>query len=115
MPASFHNEVIAAYHELLPQLSQVKAWTKKRRQALDARIEERLKDGKSADTIEYWREFFQKVGASDFLCGANDRGFTADLEWLLRPENFLKTIEGRYERRPVSSNGNGQDRRPYAG
>ena len=99
---------------MLPQLAQVKAWTKKRRQALDARIEERCKNDKPADTIGYWRDFFGKVLESDFLCGANDTGFTADLEWLLRPENFLKTIEGRYDRRPSGGNGNGQGHNPHA-
>ena len=42
--------------------------------------------------------FFEKVAASEFLCGRSV-DFTADLEWLLRPENFLKTIEGRYDKR----------------
>ena len=104
---SFHDAVIATYHEVLPGLPRIKQWTKKRRQALDARITERCKDGKPASEIAYWREFFEKVAASEFLCGRSV-DFTADLEWLLRPENFLKTIEGRYDKR----NGNGH--RPHA-
>ena len=59
-------------------------------------------------------EILREVLASDFLCGANDRGFTADLEWLLRPENFLKTIEGRYDRRASGGNGNGQGNHAHA-
>lgn len=110
VPASFHDDVIAAYHELLPNLPGVKAWTKKRRQLLDSRIEERCADGKPADQINYWREFFEKVAASDFLCGATG-DFAADLEWLIRPENFLRTIEGRYDKR---STGNGNGHRPHA-
>jgi hypothetical protein len=101
MPVSFHDDVIAAYHELLPMMPAVKRWSKKRRQALDARIKERCKDGKPADTIAYWRDFFGKVAASDFLCGSTQ--FIADLEWLLRPENFLKTIEGCYDNRPTGT------------
>ena len=81
--------------ELLPDLPGVKVWTKRRGQALDTRIRERCKDGKDATAIKYWRDFFELVAASDFLCGkATD--FRADLEWLLRPENFAKVIEGRY-------------------
>jgi uncharacterized protein YdaU (DUF1376 family) len=95
VPASFHQEVIAAYHELLPSLPRVKLWTEKRRRALDARIRERRKDGKPADTIAYWRSLFEQVAASDFLCGRST-DFRADLEWILRPENFAKCIEGRY-------------------
>lgn len=93
---SFHNEIIGAYHELLPSLSRVRGWSSKRKLALDARIRERCAEGKPADTIGYWRSFFEAVASRPFLCGENDRGWRADLEWLLRPENFLKVVEGRY-------------------
>lgn len=103
MPA-FHQEVIDTYHRMLPDLPRVKAWTKSRRQALDARIAERVADGKSADAIDYWAAFFEAVAASDFLAGrASD--FRADLEWLLRPQNFLKVIEGRYTNRDRANGG----------
>lgn len=97
--AAFHQEVIKAYHELLPDLPAVKVWSQKRRQALDARVRERCRDGKPADTIAYWRSLFEHVAASDFLCGRGRNDFRADLEWILRPENFTKVIEGRYNTR----------------
>jgi uncharacterized protein YdaU (DUF1376 family) len=100
----FHDQVIAAYHELLPDLRRVKTWRGRRPKALNARIRERLEDGKPADTVAYWRTLFEAVAASDFLCGriAPQDGrepFRADLEWLIRPENFAKVIEGRYDGR----------------
>jgi len=73
----------------------VKTWTEKRVRALNARVRERLMEGKAADGVDYWRAFFRNVAASDFLCGRT-KDFRADLEWLLRPENFAKVIEGRY-------------------
>ena len=97
--------MIAAYHEILPDLPRVKMWSKRRAQALGARIRERCKEGKQADTIGYWRSFFEQVAASPFLCGRST-DFRADLEWLIRPENFAKVIEGRYASLG-SSNGNG--------
>lgn len=99
----FHLEVIASYHDLCPGLPQVKIWTRERRKALDARIAERVANGKGADTTEYWRSFFNAVAASDFLCGRSS-DFRADLEWLLRPSNFAKVIEGKYDR-TKSTNG----------
>jgi hypothetical protein len=95
----FHDKIIAVYEDTLPNLPRVKVWNKKRAQALNARVRERLKEGKPADTVSYWREFFEQVRASDFLCGRKT-DFRADLEWLLRPENFAKVIEGRYAPRP---------------
>lgn len=91
----FHQEIIRAYHELCPDLPQVKLWTDGRRSSLEARIAERKASGKPADTIGYWRSLFQQVASSDFLCGRS-ADWRADLAWLLKPENFAKTIEGRY-------------------
>ena len=104
VPSSFHEEVIAVYHEILPELPRVKVWSTKRRQALDARIRERCKDGKPAQSIHYWREFFSHVAASDFLAGRKTE-FRADLEWLIRPENFAKVIEGKYVNRDRGNGG----------
>lgn len=92
---AFHREVIDAYRRILPGMPTVKAWTDKRQGALNARIAERVKDGKPANTVDYWASFFEHVAQSDFLCGRKG-DFRCDLEWLLRPENFLKVIEGRY-------------------
>jgi uncharacterized protein YdaU (DUF1376 family) len=94
-PTEQHQQIIDAYHELCPALPQVKVWTAKRRQSLDARIAERKAAGKPADVVDYWRDVFQQVAGSDFLCGRSV-DFRADLEWLIRPENFAKVIEGRY-------------------
>jgi hypothetical protein len=83
----------------------VKVWTKKRAGALAARIRERCRDGKPADSIGYWRKFFEQVAASDFLSGrAGD--WRADLEWLITSGNFTKVIEGKYENRNRSNGAN---------
>jgi Helix-turn-helix domain len=94
-PPAFHQEIIQAYHEFCPELPPVKSWTAGRRSSLNARIAERMASGRPADTIEYWRGLFQEVASSDWLCGrAGD--WKANLAWLLKPENFAKTIEGNY-------------------
>ena len=51
--------------------------------------------------LEWWAGFFRYVSESDFLCGrAPPRNgspvFMADLEWLIRPNNFQKINEGKY-------------------
>lgn len=95
-PTEFHQEVVAAYHELLPDLPQVRDWTDQRRRLLDDRIAERVKAGKNADQIGYWRAMFGQVQQSDFLRGRTDDWRCPGLEWMLEPENFLKVIEGAY-------------------
>jgi uncharacterized protein YdaU (DUF1376 family) len=95
----FHEQVIAAYHELLPEMPRVKVWSDKRRKSLNSRIRERLKENKDADGLDYWRRLFAQVAASDFLCARGGSDFCADLEWILQPKNFVKVIEGKYNRR----------------
>jgi uncharacterized protein YdaU (DUF1376 family) len=103
IPRSLHDQVISAYHEFLPDMPRVKVWSDKRRRMLDARIRERCRDGKPADSIDYWRTLFESVAASDFLCGRTKDPFTAcDLEWLLTAEKFTHVIEGKYANRQTN-------------
>lgn len=39
---------------------------------------------------------FQSVLDSPFLLGDNDRGWTADFDWIFKPANFTKILERRY-------------------
>jgi hypothetical protein len=96
--ADLHNAIIAAYHEVLPNLPAVKAWNDRRKRKLDARISDRMKEGKAAGTAAYWAGYFRKVAASDFLCGRGKTDWRCPgLEWLLEPKNFEKVIEGAYD------------------
>lgn len=38
-----------------------------------------------------------KVKASRFLCGANDKGWRADFDWIMNPKNYAKILEGNYD------------------
>jgi hypothetical protein len=54
----------------------------------------------AGDVLNWWAEFFQSVGKSRFLTGRvngkDGRAFVADLEWLIKPSNFAKIVEGKY-------------------
>jgi len=103
VPRTFHDQVIAAYHEVLPDMPAVKVWSDKRRRMLNARIRERCRDGKPADSIDYWRSIFEAVTTSDFLCGRTKDPFTNfSLEWLLIDEHFTHFIEGMYANRQTN-------------
>lgn len=53
------------------------------------------------------RKVIEDATKSDFLGGST--GFKADFEWIMRPENFLKILEGRYANK--KSYGNNQQGR----
>lgn len=101
-----HKSVISLYHEHLPTLRRIEVWNDTRAGYLRQRWREvasELPPDKRADqqaVLGWWRDFFQYVGKSRFLTGkTNDksgRAFTADLEWILRPSNFAKIVEGKY-------------------
>lgn len=90
-----HQQIIDLYHEILPTLRGVKIWTDKREKHLQARWREDPK----RQNLDWWRDYFRIVAASDFLMGQNDRGFTADLEWLVNQANMTKVLEGKYNAR----------------
>ena len=95
-----HSEIVAAYHELLPTLRRVREWTPDRQAFLRARWREKPE----RQSLDWWRGFFEYVAGCPLLMGevpGRDGGapFSADLEWLVRPTNFRKVIEGRYQRR----------------
>lgn len=90
-----HQEIIALYHQLLPSLSRVKEWTEERQKILRSRWREKSE----RQTLAWWGDFFRYVATCDFLMGKTKDTFACDLEWLIRPKNFVKVIEGRYENR----------------
>jgi hypothetical protein len=95
-----HEDIIAAYHDLLPMAPRIKSWTDQRRSNLRARWREDAK----RQSLDYWQRLFRHCAASEFLTGqlpANDdrEPFVVSLDWLVKPENFAKVIEGKYHRR----------------
>ena len=92
-----HQEIITLYHELLPVLPAVKVWNNGRAGLLRQRWRE---DSKRRD-LDWWKRYFRYVAESDFLTGkttpqVGKPPFVADLEWLLKPGNLAKVIEGKY-------------------
>ena len=55
-------------------------------------LKERLKEYGEDSVIEA----IDNVGKSSFLKGRNNRNWTIDFDWFVRPNNFPKVLEGRY-------------------
>ncbi|WP_211261954.1 hypothetical protein [Stenotrophomonas humi] len=96
-PACPHQRIVALYHEVLPELRQVRDWNETRRKLLQRRWAEEF----GRQNLDWWRGYFEYIRGSDFLMGKttgrDGRPFDCDLEWLVRPSNFAKVIEGKYE------------------
>ena len=108
LPGCDHKGVLNLYHTTLPNLPTIEIWNDTRAGYLRQRWREVAldlsKDGPvtHADVLAWWKTFFEHVGGSKFLTGrtqSKDKPpFLADLEWIIRPTNFAKIIEGKYHR-----------------
>jgi uncharacterized protein YdaU (DUF1376 family) len=106
LPECDHKNVIELYHQNLPTMRRVEVWNETRAGYLRQRWREvaaelaQEKAIESGDVLNWWAEFFQSVGKSRFLTGRvngkDGRAFVADLEWLIKPSNFAKIVEGKY-------------------
>lgn len=103
LPSCDHQAVIDLYHQTLPTLRKVEVWNDTRAGYLRQRWREVATDQAAKtrdDVLKWWHEFFDYISKSRFLTGrVNDKGgraFVADLEWILKPSNFAKIIEGKY-------------------
>lgn len=99
-PACPHSDIVSLYHDVLPELPRVREWSPDRQ----AFLRSRWRDDPKRQNLDWWRRFFGYVRKCPFLMGQvppkpGSAPFTADLEWLIRPQNFRKVIEGRYEAR----------------
>ena len=91
-----YQKIVDAYHERLPELCQVRKLTDTRKRYI-----KNLWIGGSLDDMTNWENFFDYVSESDFLMGKTPgrnggKPWQADLEWITKPANFVKILEGKY-------------------
>ena len=63
-------------------------------------LKARWREDEARQNLDWWRDYFGQVRECDFLMGRTDgsRGpFSCDLEWLVRPNNMPKVLEGKYK------------------
>lgn len=74
--------------------------TPKRKTVVNARVKE--------FGINAVYQAISKASESSFLNGGGSKGFLADFDWVFRPNNFPKVLEGNYDDvKPINKNGNG--------
>ena len=93
-----YQGVLDAYHECCPSFPAVIKLTETRKRAIKAR----LKDY-GLDEI---KRAFSLAGQSDFLKGSS--GWQASFDWLMKPANMTKVLEGNYTNRASPAGGKSQ-------
>ncbi len=82
------------------KLPMVANMTEARRKAVKARIAEYDKN-----TVCL---VLQKVAASPFLLGCNDRNWKCDFDWIFKAANFTKILEGNYDEKRNNNTAGGR-------
>jgi hypothetical protein len=85
-----YGEIMALYNATCTSLPRITIIDGQRRKAVAARW-------RTYHDMEPFRQLFQRAQASSFLRGRNDRNWVADFDWLVRPTNMAKVLEGKYD------------------
>ena len=88
----FFNTTMKKYGALIPAIRTISG---PRKTHTLARIREYGK--------ETFAQMIRMAAESDFLNGKNAKGWTANYDWLVLPNNFVKVIEGNYNNRQHGS------------
>jgi hypothetical protein len=89
-----YEKIRQAFIDLCPSLPAPKEsakWSGSRKRNVRARWKE-------YPSIEFWEDYFNSVEESEFLSGRVTR-WRADFDWLMKPSNFEKVLEGKYSNR----------------
>ena len=93
-----YNEIFDTFGTVCKDLPALKDRNHKRKSLIKSR-------SRSLTDIVQWREFFERVQSSDWLCGRNPKtdGWNASFDWILKESNFIKILEGNYDNRKVEA------------
>ena len=85
------DEVVSQFNSICVSLNKVSGMTELRRKAVQSALQ--------AVGQEKITELFRKAEASDFLTKRNSTGWKPGFDWLMKPENYTKVLEGNYDNR----------------
>ena len=85
-----YEKIVKRFNEqLTPMLPKVVIITDGRKNAIKSILNKHGPD--AIDVV------FEKAKRSSFLQGDNDRGFKCSFDWIFKPSNFVKILEGNYD------------------
>lgn len=101
------RDITALWNSICKSLPQVKALNDDRRKKIKSRLLE-MEPNAPQLWLDRCRALFERVQASPFLTGDNQKGWTASFDWLFsNGNNWVKVMEGNYDH---GRSGHGQGR-----
>ena len=89
------SEIKDLYHKICVSFPKIIDIDEKRREAIAAQWEK----NRSLDTFE---KLFRIAEDTPFLKGKNERNWRADFDWMMKPENFLRILEHKYDNKAAA-------------
>lgn len=99
-PPLDYQAIKTSFHSICKSLPQIARLTDKRKKDLQAAAA-------ILGEISF-EQLFEKVEKSDFLTGQKT-DWCSSFDWIIRPANLVKILEGNYDNRPVKSNKQAKD------
>lgn len=98
VPRADIEQVISAWNDLpVSNISKISAGSN-RYKLLKTRLKEY-----GIDKVLY---AISQIRQSDFLTGQNSKGWVITFDWFIKPNNFVKVLDGNYQNRGAPSSGN---------
>ena len=88
-----YQQITDAFNRICTSLPQVQSVSDKRRQAIRTASQ-------TVGDIAGWEKLFRTVEQSDFLTGRNGSWQGCGFDWILKPANLVKILEGNYTDKP---------------
>ena len=85
-----YKEIMELFNTICIRLTQIRSIDGKRKKNVNV-------VWTSQPEISYFKNLFNLVNESDFLCGVNDRAWSCNFDWILKADNRNKIIEGNYK------------------
>jgi predicted phage replisome organizer len=94
-----YPQIQQLFNEMCTTLPKIKDIKGSRQKALNSRWKE-------YSDIEFWKSLFKTVHESNFLSGRDGNWTGCSFDWIIKPTNLQKIIEGNYKNKEGVAKGN---------
>ncbi len=88
-----HEKIRLLYNKILPELPTCTV----RNKTFDEHTRARWREKPERQNLDWWESLFQDIRKSDFLMGRSKSDFQASLDWIVKPTNMTKILNGNYK------------------
>lgn len=85
------QNILDLFNRICCSFGRVKNITKSRAEIIS--------DSLKTYSVDDFKKVFEKAEQSDFLKGNNSRNWSANFDWLIKEDNMVKVLEGKYDRK----------------